>query len=64
MYSGYAVKAKFHYAIQLASWSQTSSRWNSIKLSSLWPPREPARVADQVANLVADNDSSYLDMLR
>jgi len=34
------VKAKFHYAVQLASRLQTSVRPNSIKLSSLRPARE------------------------
>ena len=34
------VKAKFHYAIQLARWSQTSSRPNSITLAGLLPARE------------------------
>jgi len=37
------VKAKFHYAVQLASRSQTSSQPNSITLSSL----RPARVVEQ-----------------
>jgi len=41
------IKAKFHYAVQLASRSQTSSRPNSITLSSLRPARE--QVCDQLA---------------
>jgi len=45
------VKTKFHYAVQLASRSQTSSRPNPITLSSLWPARE--QVCDQLASWFA-----------
>jgi len=41
-------QAKFHYAVQLASRSQTSSRPNSITLSSLGPARE--QVYNQLAS--------------
>ena len=44
-------KAKFHYAVQLASRSQTSSRPNSITLSSLRPAHE--QVCDQLASWFA-----------
>jgi len=42
------VKAIFHYAVQLASRSQTSSQPKSITLSSLWRARE--QVCDQLAS--------------
>jgi len=42
------IKAKFHYAVQLTSRSQTSSQPNSITLSSLRPARE--QVCDQIAS--------------
>ena len=42
------VKAKFHYAIQLASWFATSSRPNSITLSSSRAGLRPARELDSV----------------
>jgi len=42
------VEAEFRYAVQLASRSQTSSRPNSITLSSLRPARE--QVCDQLAS--------------
>ena len=47
-YGACTVKPKFHYAVQLASRSQTSSRPNSITLSSLRPARE--QVCDQLAS--------------
>ena len=42
------IKAKFYYAVQLASRSQTSSRPNSITLPSLRPARQ--QVCDQLAS--------------
>jgi len=42
------LKAKFHYAVQLARRTQTSSRPNSITLCSLRPDRE--QVCDQLAS--------------
>jgi len=42
------VKAKFYYAVQLASRSQPSSRPNSITLSSWRPARE--QICDQLAS--------------
>jgi len=45
------VKAKFHYAVQLASRSQASSRPNRVMLSSLRAARE--LVADMLASRIA-----------
>jgi len=45
------IKAKFHYAVQLASRSQTSARPNSTILSSSRPARE--QVCDQLASWFA-----------
>ena len=42
------VKAKFYYAVQLASRSQPSSRPNSITISSWRPARE--QICDQLAS--------------
>jgi len=47
----YTYKAKFHYAVQLASRSQTSARPNSITLSCLRPARE--QVCEQLASWFA-----------
>ena len=46
-----SLKAKFHYAAQLAGRSQTSSRPNRITLSSLRPARE--LVSDLLASKIA-----------
>jgi len=51
-----AVKAKFHYAVQLASRSQTSSRPNSITLSSLRAARELVSQAGSRAASELDED--------
>jgi len=50
--------AKFHYVVQLASRSQTSSRPNSITLAGLRLARE--QVCDQVRAVSTCRDSSNL----
>ena len=49
--NSYLVKAKFRYAVQLASRSQTSSRPNSVTLSNLRSAR--GQVCDQLASWFA-----------
>jgi len=48
----YVSQVKFHYAVQLASRSQISSRPNSITLSSLQPARELVALADLLASRI------------
>jgi len=50
------VKAKFHYAIQLVSWSQTGSRFElsrHVKIARTWSQIGLQLVCDQLASWIA-----------